>query len=249
MSELIYGRNPVFEALKADRTFEKLLLQKNVEGSARKIASQAREKKIPIQYVEKAILDRLTNGAHQGVVAQVSDYRYLAFDELMGIASSGSDVPFLLVLDGIQDPHNLGAILRSADGAGVQGVVIGSRRAVGVTDAVTKVSAGAAEFVPVARVSNLTGAVEQLKKAGYWVTACDMDGQAYDQADLTGPLALVIGGEDQGVSRSLREAADQIVSIPMLGKIQSLNASNAAAVIMYEVRRQRRLGTVAGRQA
>lgn len=245
MNNIIYGRNTVIEALKSKREIEKLLLLKNGEGSIKKIEGMAKDRKIPIQYVDKTALDRVTDelksdGSHQGVVAYTSAYKYKEVEDLLSIASNKKESPFLIILDGIEDPHNLGAILRTADGAGAHGVIIPKRRAVGLTDTVAKSSAGAIEYIPVAKVSNISQTIEQLKEAGLWIAACDMDGQTYYQTDLTGPIALVIGSEGKGISRLVREKCDFILSIPMEGRISSLNASNAAAVLMYEIHKQRK---------
>ena len=237
---LIIGRNPVMEAVKAGRTIDKILMQKDGEGSIKKIASMAREKKIQIQYVDKIVLDKLAPGRpHQGIAAYVAAKDYVPLNMILQNAAEKGEDPFLIILDGIEDPHNLGAILRSADGAGAHGVVIPGRRAVGLTETVAKASAGAIEYVPVAKVPNLASAIDDLKSKGIWVAAVDMDGENYSKAHLDGPLAIVIGAEGAGVSRLIREKADFIVSIPMKGKVNSLNASNAAAIILYEAERQR----------
>ena len=232
------------EALKNGREIDKLLVLKSGEGSIKKLEAMARDRKIPIQYVEKQALDRVLaevgGGNHQGVAAHTTSYRYFEVEDLLTAAKEKGEAPFLILLDGIEDPHNLGAILRSADGAGAHGVIIQKRRAVGLTDVVAKASAGAVEYVPVAKVTNLVETIKTLKDAGLWITASELGGKLYDEADLTGPLALVIGSEGQGVSRLVREACDFLVTIPMEGKINSLNASNAAAVLMYEAHRQRK---------
>ena len=239
---LIIGRNPVMEAVKAGRTIDKILMQKDGEGSIKKIASMARERKIQIQYVDKIALDKLAPGRpHQGIAAYVAAKDYVPINAILESAKDKGEEPLLVILDGLEDPHNLGAILRSADGAGAHGVVIPSRRAVGLTETVAKASAGAIEYVPVAKVPNLASAIDDLKKKGIWIAAVDMDGEPYSQAKLSGPLALVIGAEGDGVSRLIREKADFIISIPMKGKVNSLNASNAAAIVLYEAERQRDL--------
>lgn len=244
MENIVFGRNPVIEVLKSGREIEKLLMQKNSEGSAKKIEAMAKDLRVPIQFVEKTVLDKYlgdteSGSGHQGVVAIVALAKYYEVEDLLEIAKAKGEAPFLILLDGIEDPHNLGAIIRSADGAGAHGVIIPKRRAVGITETVAKASAGAVEYVPTAKVTNLVQTVEQLKAAGLWVAACDMNGSLYHQTNLTGPIALVIGGEGQGISRLLREKCDYVVSIPMAGKISSLNASNAAAILMYEIGRQR----------
>lgn len=238
---LLTGRNPVIEALKSGREIEKILILTGAEGSVRKIEGMAREKKIEIQYVQRSALDRLTDGAaHQGVAAFVSEFHYCEPEDLLAAAETKGEDPFLLLLDGIEDPHNLGAIIRTADAVGAHGVIIPKRRAAAVTPTVEKAAAGAAEYVPVARVTNIARTVDELKERGIWIAAADMDGAEVWQSDLSGPVALVIGSEGSGVSRLVREKCDYIVSFPMLGKINSLNASNAAALLMYEILRQRR---------
>ena len=171
----------------------------------------------------------------------VSAYEYCGVEDLFCKARQKGEPPFFIILDGIEDPHNLGAILRSADGAGAHGVIIPKRRNAGLTETVAKSSAGAIEYVPVARVSNLAQTIDKLKEAGLWIGVCDMDGQTYWKADLTGPIAIVIGSEGKGVSRLVRERSDFVVSMPMEGRINSLNASNAAAILLYEINRQRKI--------
>lgn len=237
---IIIGRNPVMEALKSGREIEKLLILKDAEGSIKKIIGMAKEKKLPYQFVDKAALDRIADGrVHQGVAATVSNFEYCEVEDILERAREKSEDPFLIVLDGIEDPHNLGAIIRTADGAGAHGIIIPKRRAAGITDVAAKASAGAVEYVPVAKVSNIAQTVDKLKELGIWVGACDMGGTEYHKADLKGKIALVIGAEGQGISRLVKEKCDFSLSIPMCGKINSLNASNAAAILMYEVRRQR----------
>lgn len=237
---LIIGRNPVMEAVKSGRQVDKLLMQKDGEGSVRKIASLARERKIMIQYVDKIALDRLCPGRpHQGVAALAAVHDYCDVDDILSVAAKRGEDPFVVLLDGLEDPHNLGAIMRTADAVGAHGVIIPERRAVGLTETVAKASAGAIEYVPVARVKNLVQTIQKLKEAGLWIAALDMEGQCYYEAELAGPIALVVGGEGQGVSRLVRESCDFVLSIPMKGKISSLNASNAAAILMYEVCRKR----------
>lgn len=237
---MITGRNAVMEALRSEREIEKLMVGKGTEGSIRKIIGMAKEKKIPIQYREKQALDRIAKtGNHQGVIAQVSEYLYCGLEDILARAAERGEDPFLIVLDGLEDPHNLGAIMRTAECCGAHGIVIPKRRSAAVTGTVAKASAGAIEYMLCARVSNIGQAVDQLKERGVWIAACDMDGQNYTRQDLTGSLALVIGSEGAGISRLVREKCDFTVSIPMKGKITSLNASNAAAILMYEVVRQR----------
>lgn len=236
---VIFGRNPVAEALKNGREIEKILMS-SAEGSAVKIAAMAREKKIPFIKTDKAALDRLTDGgAHQGVAAYVSPYSYKTIDDVLAKAAAAGEEPFVIILDNLEDPHNLGAIMRTAECAGAHGVIIPKRNACGLTETVAKTSAGAVEYVPCVRVTNIARTMEELKKLGFWIAACDMGGQEYYRADLTGRLAVVIGSEGSGISRLVKENCDFTVSMPMVGKITSLNASNAAAVLMYEVRKQR----------
>ncbi|MDF3001089.1 MAG: rlmB [Bacillota bacterium] len=237
---IIIGRNPVMEALKSGREIEKLMILKDAEGSIKKIIGMAKEKKLHYQLVDKAALERIADGrVHQGVAAVVSNYEYCDVEDLLEKAREKGEDPFLIILDGIEDPHNLGAIIRTADGAGAHGIIIPKRRAAGITDVVAKASAGAVEYVPVAKVSNIAQTVDKLKELGVWVGACDMGGTEYHKADLRGKIALVIGAEGEGISRLVKEKCDFSLSIPMCGTISSLNASNAAAILMYEVRRQR----------
>lgn len=240
MADMITGRNAVLEALKSDREIEKLIVAKGAEGSIRKITGMAKDKKIPIQYREKAALDRIAGrNSHQGVIAQVSEYTYCTLDDILRRAEERGEDPFIMILDGLEDPHNLGAVMRTAECCGAHGIVIPKRRSAGITETVAKASSGAVEYMLCARVSNIGQAIDQLKERGMWVAACDMGGKAYTEQDLTGSLAVVIGSEGTGISRLVREKCDFVVSIPMKGKITSLNASNAAAILMYEVVRQR----------
>ena len=240
MADMITGRNAVLEALKSDREIEKLIVAKGAEGSIRKITGMEKKKKIPIQYREKAALDRIAGrNSHQGVIAQVSEYTYCTLDDILRRAEERGEDPFIMILDGLEDPHNLGAVMRTAECCGAHGIVIPKRRSAGITETVAKASAGAVEYMLCARVSNIGQAIDQLKERGMWVAACDMGGKVYTEQDLTGSLAVVIGSEGTGISRLVREKCDFVVSIPMKGKITSLNASNAAAILMYEVVRQR----------
>lgn len=241
--ELIIGRNPVTEALKSGRTIEKLVVMKGSEKTLSNLVAMAKDRGVPVYYNDKQRMERLAEGgAHQGVAAYVSSYEYCEVEDILQRAKDKGEDPFIIVLDGIEDPHNLGAIMRSADGAGAHGIIIPKRRAVGVTGVVAKASAGAIEYVPVARVANISQTLEKLKKDGFWVAAVDMSDTLYYKADLKGSLALVIGNEGEGISKLVKQNCDFTVSIPMCGRVQSLNASNAAAIIMYEVRRQRENG-------
>ncbi|WP_230974954.1 23S rRNA (guanosine(2251)-2'-O)-methyltransferase RlmB [Aminipila luticellarii] len=240
---IIVGRNPVLEALRNDREIEKILVGKGAEGSIKKIVGMAKDKKIPVTMADKPILDRLANGSpHQGVAAYVSSYGYCDVEDILQIAKERGEAPFIILLDNLEDPHNLGAIMRTAEVCGAHGIVIPKRRSVGITDVVVKASAGAVEYVACAKVSNLAQTIDELKEKGIWIYACDMDGEPYYKTDLRGAAAVVIGSEGHGISRLVKEKCDFVVSIPMAGKITSLNASNAAAVLMCEVRKQRDAG-------
>lgn len=236
---IIVGRNPVTEALRSGREIDKLMVSSE-EGSMKKILALAKERRIPVMKVEKSAIDRIAEGkAHQGVAAYVSAYAYAELDDIFRIAEERGEDPFIIILDNLEDPHNLGAIMRTAECAGAHGIIIPKRRACGLTEVVAKASAGAIEYVPCVKVTNIAQAIEELKERGVWVAACDMGGQEYYKADLKGKLAVVIGSEGFGISRLVKEKCDFVVSMPMVGRITSLNASNAAAVIIYEVRKQR----------
>ena len=239
-SDMVIGRNPVIEALKSGRDMEKLMVQKGATGSMGKILSLAKSRGVVIRMVDKEILDRTADGgAHQGVIAFVSAHEYATLDDILNLAAERGEDPFVIILDEVSDPHNLGAVMRTAECAGAHGVIISKRRASGITQTVAKTSAGAVEYLPCARVANIGQAIDALKKRGVWVYACDMGGTCYYEQDMTGGVALVIGNEGSGISRLVREKCDYCLSIPMVGKISSLNASNAAAILMYEVRKQR----------
>ena len=238
-ANIIIGRNPVTEALKAGREVDKLLVTSR-EGSMIKILALAKEQGIPVMYVEKAALDRIAQGkAHQGVCAYVSPYDYSTVDDILANASEKGEDPFIVILDGLEDPHNLGAIMRTAECAGAHGIIIPKRHSCGLTETVAKASAGAIEYMPVAKVTNIAQTIDELKERGIWVAACDMGGTEYYRTDMAGKIAVVIGSEGFGVSKLVREKCDFVVSMPMVGKITSLNASNAAAVVIYEIRKQR----------
>ena len=241
--EVIEGRNPVIEALKAGRPVSKVLLDNNIRrhGAVDQILILSKARGVPVEFVDRRIIEKQgSTGSSQGVIALAEMKEFLDLGELMAVSQARPDPPLYLLLDGIEDPHNLGAILRTAEATGVHGVVIRERRAAGITPAVVKASAGAVEYVNVARVANISQTVVTLKKNGVWVTGIDMDGQAdYRSLDFTLPVAIVIGGEGQGLSELVRKRCDWVASIPMKGKIMSLNASVAAAVVMYEALRQR----------
>ena len=229
----LLGRNPIREALKAGRDMEKLLVAKGeLIGSAREIVAMAREQKVIVQEVDRAHLDAMAPG-HQGLIAVVSAYAYKTVDDMLALAKERGEAPFLVILDGVTDPHNLGAIIRSAECAGAHGVIIPERRAVGLTPAAVKASAGAVEYLPVAREVNLTRTIERLKKEGVWIYGTAMDGEDYRKVDYSGAKALVIGSEGEGMSRLVGESCDKVVTLPMKGKIESLNASVAAGILLY----------------
>lgn len=237
---VIIGRNPVIEALKSKRTIEKILVQKNAEGSIGKILSLAKESGVVVARMEKKNLDRIAEGRpHQGCIAYVSAYKYAEMNDIYKKAEEAGEDPFVIILDNLEDPHNLGAIMRTAECAGAHGVIVPKRRSCGLTEIVAKSSAGAIEYMPCVKVSNIARTIEELQKDGFWVAACDMGGDAYYNANLTGKIAVVIGSEGAGISRLVKEKCDFTVSMPMRGKITSLNASNAAAIVMYEIRKQR----------
>ena len=232
-SNLLVGRNPIREALKAGRDMEKLLVAKGeLIGSAHEIVAMAREQKVIVQEVDRAHLDAMAPG-HQGLIAVVSAYAYKTVDDMLALAKERGEEPFLVILDGVTDPHNLGAIIRSAECAGAHGVIIPERRAVGLTPAAVKASAGAVEYLPVAREVNLTRTIERLKKEGIWIYGTAMNGEDYRKVDYSGAKALVIGSEGEGMSRLVSESCDKVVTLPMKGKIESLNASVAAGILLY----------------
>ena len=241
MSEQIEGRNAVLEAFRSGKCVDKLfILDGCQDGPVRTIAREARKTDTIINYVSKERLDQLSEThAHQGVIAQVAAYDYSTVDEILARAEEKGEAPFLIILDNVGDPHNLGAIIRTANLAGAHGVIIPKRRAVGLTSTVAKTSAGAINYTPVAKVTNIVRTIEELKEKGIWFVCADMGGETMYDLDLTGPMGLVIGNEGEGVSRLVREACDFTASIPMKGDIDSLNASVAAGVLAYEIVRQR----------
>ena len=233
----IEGRNAVTEALKADTTFESLLVEKGINHS---IIALARQKGIKIQFVEKKVLDKISvTKRHQGFIGKVTDFEYSEVEDILAVAKQRGEDEFVVVLDGVEDPHNLGSILRVCECAGVHGVIIPKNRAVGVNETVVKTSAGATQHIKVARVTNLSTAISDLKKAGLWVYCADMDGQDIYQTNLKGRLCLVVGGEGKGVSRLVKENCDGVVSLQLKGSVNSLNASVACGIVVYEALRQR----------
>lgn len=241
MSEQIEGRNAVLEAFRSGKCVDKLfILDGCQDGPVRTIAREARKKDTIINYVSKERLDQLSEThAHQGVIAQVAAYEYSTVEDILAKAEEKGEPPFLILLDNVEDPHNLGAIIRTANLAGAHGVIIPKRRAVGLTSTVAKTSAGVINYTPVAKVTNLVRTMEELKQKGIWFVCADMGGESMYRMNLTGPIGLVIGNEGEGVSRLVREACDFTASIPMKGDIDSLNASVAAGVLAYEIVRQR----------
>lgn len=239
--DLVAGRNAVMEVLKGSRSVNRLLVANgSSEGSMREIIALAKEKGINIQFYDRSKLDAMAPGIrHQGVLAQVPPVQYAELEDILQIARDRNEPPFIVLLDELEDPHNLGAILRTADAAGVHGVLIPKHRSCPLSATVAKTSAGAVEHVPVARIGNMVQTIKKLKKEGLWVAAADMDGTDYYDTDLTGSLLLVIGSEGQGVGRLIKEQCDFVVRIPMVGKINSLNASVAGSILMYEAMKQR----------
>lgn len=237
----IEGRNAVIEAFRSGKTIDKLyVLDGCKDGPVMTIIREAKKTDTIIRYVDREILDRLSKtGHHQGVVANAAAYDYAEVEDILNAAREKSEPPFVFILDGIEDPHNLGAIIRTANLAGAHGVIIPKRRAVGLTATVAKTSAGALNYTPVAKVTNLSATIEELKKEGLWFVCADMGGETMYNLNLTGPIGLVIGNEGEGVSRLVKEKCDYVASIPMKGNIDSLNASVAAGVLAYEIVRQR----------
>ena len=235
--ELIIGSNPIMEALKADRELNQLFVARGERsGSIGKIISLAKQKGIPIKETDAKKLDYMSGGGvHQGVAAFCAAHDYSTLEDIFALAEQRNEPPFIIICDEIEDPHNLGAIIRTADAVGAHGVVVPKRRSAALTGIVAKSSAGALEYVKVARVTNLAAALEQMKQKNVWLYCSDMDGEDYKKVDYAGGVGLVIGSEGKGVSRLIREKCDFVVSLPMKGKINSLNASVAAAVLMYAV--------------
>ena len=237
----IEGRNAVLETFRSGRTIDKLyVLDGCQDGPVRSITREARKHDTIVNYVTKERLDQISEtGKHQGVIAVSAAYDYARVEDILALAEKKGEPPFILILDGIEDPHNLGAIIRTANLAGAHGVIIPKRRAVGLTGTVARTSAGALNYTPVAKVTNLAATIEELKKDGLWFVCAAMDGEVMYRMNLTGPIGLVIGNEGEGVSRLVREKCDMTASIPMKGDIDSLNASVAAGVLAYEIVRQR----------
>ena len=232
------GRNAVYELIKTDKNIDKLLLEKNPQGSLKAIFAEARKRNIRVQFVDKKVLDKQSEeGRHQGVIAYTTDFVYSSLDEI--ISSKGEKGGFIVICDGIEDVHNLGSIIRVAECAGADGVVIPSNNSASVTEAVVRISAGAANHIKVAKVNSVNRTVDELKKQGFWLYALEADGSSIYDADLKGDIAIVVGGEDSGVRRLTREKCDYTLSIPLKGKVNSLNASVALGIAVYEAVRKR----------
>lgn len=242
--DILLGRNAVREAIKSGRSINRILIAEGSHGgSISEIINLAKERHLVLQSISTDKLDTLCGGQrHQGIAAYAAPVDYVELDDILNLAKNRGEDPFLILLDELEDPHNLGAILRTADAVGAHGILIPKHRSCPLSSVVAKTSAGAVEYVPVARIGNVAQTLEGLKKQGLWVAGADMDGtENYYEANLTGPIVLVIGSEGHGVSRLTKEACDFIVKIPMRGKVNSLNASNAAAILAYEILKQRTL--------
>lgn len=239
---IIEGRNPVIEAIKNDVQIDRILISKEIaEGSISKILTMAKEKNILVKYVDKAALSKISeNGRHQGIVAEAMEYEYKEIEDIFANAKKKDEKPFVIILDEITDVHNLGAIIRTAECLGAHGVIIPKRRAAGVNGVVAKTSAGAVEYLPIVRVTNISQTLEMLKEKGLWIYGADMDGEKYiNEEKLDIPVGIVIGSEGSGIGRLIKKNCDTLVKIPMKGNINSLNASCAASIIIYEIMKQR----------
>ena len=240
-SEYIIGRNPVIEALRSGRDINKIWIAEGAaKGQVQIVLALAKENKIILQHAPKKKLDQLVEGNHQGVIAQVAAFQSAELEGLFKVAEKRNEDPFFLILDEIEDPHNLGSIMRTADATGAHGIIIPKRRAVGLTASVAKASTGAIEYIPVARVTNLSRTIDELKERGLWIAGTDAKGKTdYRNLDGTMPIGLVIGSEGKGMSRIIGEKCECLITLPMVGKVTSLNASVAASLLMYEVYRKR----------
>ena len=240
--DIVEGRNAVIETLKSGRTIEQIFVAKgDVSGSINVILALAKEKKIVVKEVDRKKLDQMTQtGSHQGVIAQVTSFKYCEIDDILAYAKKRGEKPFVVILDEIEDPHNFGSIVRTAEVCGVHGIIIPKRRNVGVTPVVYKTSAGACEYMNIAKVTNINVAIDKLKEKDIWIYGADMNGKSYCyDTDLKGALALVIGSEGKGISKLTKAKCDVLVKIPMTGKISSLNASVAGGILMYEILKQK----------
>lgn len=237
---LIIGRNAVLEALRSGREIDYILVTKTASGASAAVISKCREKGIPVKEVAAKRLDNMCGTAkHQGVAAIIASHSYCKVSDILDFAQSKKEPPFIIICDGIEDPHNLGAIIRTAEASGVHGIIIPKRRSASLNATVAKVASGALEYMKVARVTNLVAAIKQLKDEGLWIYGADMDGDPWTERDYTGPCAIVVGSEGKGLGQLVKRSCDFIISLPMFGKINSLNASVAAGILMYEVARQR----------
>ncbi|WHY34341.1 23S rRNA (guanosine(2251)-2'-O)-methyltransferase RlmB [Cytobacillus firmus] len=239
--DFIIGKNPVIEALKSERDINKIFIAEGSQsGQMQQVIGLAKSAGVLVQFVPKKKIDGMAEGNHQGVIAQVAAYQYAEIDDLFAAAEKKNEAPFFLLLDEIEDPHNLGSIMRTADAVGAHGIVIPKRRAVGLTATVAKASTGAIEYIPVVRVTNMARTIDELKERGVWIAGTDAKGkQDYRQMDGAMPLGLVIGSEGKGMGRLIRDKCDFLINLPMAGHVTSLNASVAAALLMYEVFRKR----------
>ncbi|KON85830.1 RNA methyltransferase TrmH [Sporosarcina globispora] len=239
--DLIIGKNPVIEALKSERDINKIFIAEGSQsGQMQQVIGLAKSAGVLVQFVPKKKIDQMAEGNHQGVIAQVAAYQYAEIDDLFAAAEQKNEAPFFLLLDEIEDPHNLGSIMRTADAVGAHGIIIPKRRAVGLTATVAKASTGAIEYIPVVRVTNMARTIDELKERGVWIAGTDAKGkQDYRQMDGMMPLGLVIGSEGKGMGRLIRDKCDFLINLPMAGHVTSLNASVAAALLMYEVYRKR----------
>lgn len=239
--DYIIGKNPVIEALKSDRDMNKIFIAEGSQkGQMQQVIGLAKENHVLVQFVPKKKLDQLVEGNHQGVVAQVAAYQYAELDDLFAAAEQKNEAPFFILLDEIEDPHNLGSIMRTADAVGAHGIIIPKRRAVGLTATVAKASTGAIEYIPVVRITNMARTIDDLKERGVWIAGTDASGKEdFRSFDGTIPLGLVIGSEGKGMGRLIRDKCDFLIRLPMKGHVTSLNASVAAALLMYEVYRKR----------
>lgn len=238
---IIAGRNAVTEALRSGRAIDSIIVARGKQsGAITAIIARAKANNIPIKEADTKKLDFMCGGAvHQGIIAMAAVKEYSSVDDIFALAESREELPFIIIADGLEDPHNLGAVIRTAECAGAHGVIVPRRHSTGLTYTVGKASAGAVEYVPVARVTNIASTIDELKKRGVWIYAADMDGQPWCETDLRGAVGLVIGNEGKGVSRLVKEKCDVVLSLPMKGQINSLNASVAAGIMMYEISRQR----------
>lgn len=243
MEDYIYGKNPVVEAMEAGHEINKMLvLEGSKDRNLQKVVEMAKQRKIMLQFVERKMLDKIVEGEnHQGVIAYVSPYEYYEVEDILKIASDKGEPAFLIICDEITDPHNLGSIIRTANAVGAHGVIIPKRRSAAINQTVVKTSCGAVEYVPVARVTNITQTIKLLKEKGVWIVGTEMGAPLYYESNLTGNIAIVIGNEGDGIGRLVKETCDFMISLPMMGQVSSLNASVAASVVMYEVVRQRNI--------